>query len=122
MSQSDYLKYKRIATILKNDNNTTKQPPVFASQDYVNFKEFTLENTIINTNVRYNRLTVSGDLLIMGMNKDVSNCTTFPICTNTNLRTNRQSLSTVYFTPTPQPINIKLHNEALNIKAKCNCP
>jgi hypothetical protein len=126
MSQSDYLKYKRVATILKVDNNTSKQPPVFASQDYVNFKEFTLENTIVNTKLRYNHLTVSGDVLIMNMNKVVGNCATFPVCQNTNLRTNRVANSTVYFTPVPQPLNIKIQNKAANIKAniiaKCNCP
>jgi hypothetical protein len=125
MSQSDYLKYKRVATILKVDNNKAKQPPVFASQDYVNFKEFSLENTIISTNLRYNRFTVSGDVYILGMNKLVGNCATFPVCKNTHLRTNRVANSTVYFTPTPQPLNIKLQNEAANIKANiiatCNC-
>ena len=125
MSQSDYLKYKRVATILKVDNNKAKQPPVFASQDYVNFKEFSLENTIVSTNLRYNRFTVSGDVYILGMNKLVGNCATFPVCKNTHLRTNRVANSTVYFTPTPQPLNIKLQNEAANIKANiiatCNC-
>jgi hypothetical protein len=121
MSQSDYLKYKRIATILKVDNTTTKQPPVFTSQDYLNFKEFTLENTIVDTKLRYNALTVSGDVLIMGMNKDVSNCATFTMCKNTNSRTNRVANSTVYFTPRPQPLTIKERNEAANLKTGCKC-
>lgn len=121
MSQSDYLKYKRIATILKVDNTTSKQPPVFTSQNYLNFKEFSLENTIVDTNLRYNMLTISGDILIMGMNKDVSNCARFKMCKNTNLRTNRVANSTVYFTPTPQPLTIKQRNEAANMKTECKC-
>jgi hypothetical protein len=121
MSQSDYLKYKRVATILKIDNNTSKQPRVFACQDYTNFKEFTLENTIIDTDVRYNNLTPSGDVHIFGMNKSVTNCPTFPVCKNTNLRTNRVANSTVYFTPRPQPITIKKFNESTNMKTHCKC-
>jgi hypothetical protein len=121
MSQSDYLKYKRVATILKIDKTTAKQPPVFACQDYVNFKEFSLENTIVNTNLLYNHLTVSGDVLIMGMNKLVGNCATFPVCKNTHLRTNRVANSTVYFTPTPQPLTIKKYNEKTNLKTECKC-
>uniref|UniRef100_A0A6C0D3D4 Uncharacterized protein n=1 Tax=viral metagenome TaxID=1070528 RepID=A0A6C0D3D4_9ZZZZ len=121
MSQSDYLKYKRVATILRVDNTTSKQPPVLTSDNYMNFKEFSLENTIIGTNIRYNRLIPSGDVYILGMNKDVSNCATFPVCKNTHLRTNRKSNSTVYFTPTPQPLTINERNKAANLKTACKC-
>ena len=36
MSQSDYLKYKKIATQIKLDMSNN-MPPVFESQNYINF-------------------------------------------------------------------------------------
>jgi hypothetical protein len=125
MSQSDYLKYKRVATILKVDNNTSKQPPVFDSSVYLNNVQFSLENTTINTKVVYNRITgnVGGvtRIPIFGMDKNVSGCTTFPVCNNTNLRTNRVPLSTVRYTPVPKPLNIEMRNEAADLKTACKC-
>ena len=38
MSQSDYLKYKRVATELK----INKLDPIFKPEDYVSYKEFYL--------------------------------------------------------------------------------
>jgi hypothetical protein len=56
MSQSDYLKYKRVSTQLKIDNNTSKQPRVFNSQDLLNYKQYSLENTITTNNININRI------------------------------------------------------------------
>ena len=51
MSQSDYLKYKRVSRELK----TNKLSPVFNDQDYVSYKEYALENTISNSKLTYNQ-------------------------------------------------------------------
>jgi hypothetical protein len=130
MSQSDYLKYKRVATILKVDNNTKKQPPVFGSSVYNDNVEFSLENSVINKKVVLNRLTLNtGNVIagntapipIWGMDKKVTGCTTFPICNNTNTRTNRVPVLQTRFDPVPQPLNIEKRNEAANLKTECKC-
>lgn len=131
MSQSDYLKYKRVATILKVDNNTSKQPPVFGSGVYADNMEFSLENSVVNTKQVFNRLTLStgwavdSDIVtpvpIWGMDKVVSGCTSFPICNNTHLRTNRVALPTVRYDPKPQPLSIDKRNELSNLKTACKC-
>jgi len=125
MSQSDYLKYKRVSTILKVNNNTKKQPPVFDSSDYLNNVEFSLENSVVNTKLVLNRLTsnvgTATPIPIFGMDKVVGNCPTFPICKNTNLRTNRVPMSPVFYDPTPQPLSIEKRNEAVNLKTSCKC-
>jgi hypothetical protein len=131
MSQSDYLKYKRVATILKVDNNTSKQPPVFGSGVYADNMEFSLENSIVNTKQVFNRLTLStgwevdSDIVtpvpIWGMDKVVSGCTEFPICVNTHLRTNRVPMATVRFDPLVKPLTIDERNELSNLKTACKC-
>jgi hypothetical protein len=125
MSQSDYLKYKRVATILKVDNNTKKQPPVFDSSVYNDNVEFSLENSVVNTKLVLNRLSLNvgntAPLPIWGMDKKISGCATFPICNNTNMRTNRLPLLGTQFDPVPKPLNIEKRNEAANLKTACKC-
>lgn len=118
MSQSDYIKYKRIANELKNDQS--KHLPVFKQSDYLSYKQFTLENTITNTNPILNMLTPTGVKPVFQMNNAKYPCATFEVC-NTNLasRANRVPLSTVYFTPKPQPLSILVRNEAANLKNEC---
>jgi hypothetical protein len=130
MSQSDYLKYKRVATILKVDNNTKKQPPVFDSSVYTDNVEFSLENSVINKKLVLNRLTLkTGNVIagnttpipIWGMDKMVSGCATFPICKTTHTRTNRVPVLKTRFDPVPQPLSIEKRNEAANLKTACKC-
>ena len=121
MSQSDYIKYKRVSNQLRIDNTTTKQKPVFDCQKYLDFKQYALENTIINTNLDLNKLVPSGYQRVFDMDKIVGNCASFPVCTRTDLRTNRVPMSTVYFTPTYQPNNIKIVNKGSNLKNDCDC-
>ena len=123
MSQSDYLKYKRISTRLRVDNDTTKQPPVFQSNTLSQYQQYALANSIINTKPRYNQLVPSGRQSVFGMDKVVSGCPTFIVCTNTNERTNRVPMTcradpTV---PTPEPLNIMERNEAVNLRNACKC-
>ena len=119
MSQSDYLKYKRVSTALKIDGND--KLPVFDSQNYVNYKQYALENTIDNTSVLYNRITPANRRVVFNMDKNATNCPTFIVCRNTNSRPNRVPLSTVYFTPTPMPRTILDTKAANNLKTECRC-
>ena len=111
MSQSDYLKYKRVSTQLRID----AQPTVIESRKYVNFKEYTLENTIVNTKPILNRVTPIGRQPIFGMDKAVSSCPTFNLCSRSYNRTNRVPLSTVYVGPTPLPLTV---NDTKNTRNK----
>lgn len=117
MSQSDYIKYKRVSNQLRNE----KQPPVLNSQTLLDFEQYALENTIVNTVPALNRLVPTGRQRVFQMDKVVGNCPTFPVCHNTNLRTNRLPMSSVYFTPTPQPNNIKIVNNSATMRTGCDC-
>jgi hypothetical protein len=117
MSQSDYIKYKRVSNQLRNE----KQPPVLNSQTLIDFEQYALENTIINTVPALNRLVPTGSQRVFQMDKVVGNCPIFPVCQNTNLRTNRLPMSSVYFTPTPQPNNIKIVNNSATMRTGCDC-
>jgi hypothetical protein len=117
MSQSDYIKFKRVSTVLRKND----QPPVMETKNYVDFKEFTLVNSIPNTKVIKNLLTLPNRQIVFDMSKMVSNCPSFPLCENTNMRTNRIPMSGVYFTPTPQPKTIKDTKNATHMKNACKC-
>ncbi len=122
MSQSDYLKYKRVATQLRID----AQPTVIESQKYVNFKEYTLENTIVNTKPILNRVTPKGRQPILGMDKAVSSCPTFynttdGLCSRSYNRPNRIPLSTVYVGPKPLPLTANQTKNTRNQNPKCLC-
>ena len=123
MSQSDYLKYKRISTRLRVDNDTTKQPPIFQSNTLSQYQQYALANSITNTKPRYNLLVPSGRQMVFGMDKVVSGCPTFPVCTNTNLRTNRVPMTCRAdpSVPTPEPLNSMDRNEAVNLRNSCKC-
>lgn len=122
MSQSDYIRYKRIATELKNDNKSSpnnKLLPVLEQGQLLNYKQFSLENTIINTKPILNMLTPSGTQPVFTMNRVVSGCSTFETCKNTHSRPNKVLMSSVYFTPVSLPLSIKIRNEATNLKNEC---
>ena len=93
MSQSDYLKYKRISNQLRIDNQkdagATNQSAVFNSQDLLHYKEYSLTNTIVNTKPTLNKLTLNSRQRIYDMDKVVENCPTFIVCGDTSARPNR---------------------------------
>ena len=90
MSQSDYSKFKKTATILKE--LPTALPPVLNSKEYTSFKQYNLETTIENTKPTYNKLKLANKTTIFGMELDVANCTEFKLCNDTNTRPNRKLL------------------------------
>ena len=118
MSQSDYIKFKKTSNSLK----TQKFPPVFSSGRYSSFKTFNLENTIQNSKLTFNLLKPASKQIVFGMEKNVVNCPTFPLCTNTNLRTNRVALSGSQISPRPyRPLAEKQHEVAITQLETCLC-
>lgn len=119
MAQSDYLKYKRVTTQLKiNGSNFAS---VLNAQDYVNYKEYALEKSIVNNKTIYNRITPTGIQPIFGMDKVVTNCPDFLVCSGTNSRPYRVPMLASLFTPTPQALSIKATKNAANQKSGCKC-
>jgi len=102
MSVSDYIKYKRIGTQLRDvlPNAKKQAPPVFEDQMYIDFKQYTIENTITDTKLIQNSLIPTGSNLIFNTLKNVSNCPSFPLCKNTDKRTNRAPTSGIFSDPT----------------------
>ena len=89
MSQSDYIRYKKTTNQLKE---VQKLDPILASQDYITFKQYTLESTVINTSPTLNQLALSGDTIVFGIERNIQGCpiTNFTMCNLTNLRANRK--------------------------------
>jgi hypothetical protein len=114
MSQSDYIKYKRVATQLKLD----KLNSVLSNIQYTDFKQYSIENTIINTDTLFNELLVPNTNIIFNMQKNITSCPTFPICINTHTRSYRLPMGEIYFTPKPVPLYIKHPSYE---KTPCNC-
>jgi len=89
MSQSDLTRYKRLQTEIQGK----KLLPILASQDYTNYKQFSYENTIINTKPIFHQLTPSGETIVFDIERKTyltSDCSfSFPICQKCNQRTNR---------------------------------
>lgn len=88
MSQSDYLKHKKIANQLSIDHNTN-HPAVYNSQDYLSYRSFVLKNEIKNTKTVENRITPVGKQIVFGVELSTSECPGFIDCSNTHLRPNR---------------------------------
>jgi len=86
MSQSDYIKFKRSTEVLKNQ---TKLQPILDPSDYTSFETYNLETTVQNTKNAFSRLHLPSSQTFFDIEKSVSNCATFPLCTNTNNRINR---------------------------------
>ena len=86
MSQSDYIKYKRTQTMLKEQMKMNK---ILNSQDYTNHETYSIETTVSNTKIRPSRLILPNTISVMEMEKRVTSCPTFILCKNTNTRPNR---------------------------------
>lgn len=87
MSQSDYIRYKRVATELKSQ---TKLRPVLESGQYINYKEFALENTIVSTTQPYDNSVPANINVVFDMRlRSASACPQFTLCSGTNSRPNR---------------------------------
>jgi hypothetical protein len=117
MSQSDYIKYKRVAVELKNQAKNLA--PVIGAGQYVDYKAFTIENTIINTKPEYTKLTPVNSVNVFGMQmNNPSLCSQFTLCTGTNSRVNRKPLLETQSKSMPLPI-LKPHVLPSKLKV-CN--
>ena len=109
MSQSDYLKHKKTAHILKQqerqvaDNAKKELRAVLGSGEYTDFKRYELSNSIVNTNTNYNKLVPEGKNIIFEMEMDVSYCPVFELCNDTSQRNNRELLTGKQSDPGPCP-------------------
>ena len=134
MSQSDYLKSKRISNLLRIDNQkvngVTNQPSLFTSQDLQNYKQYALTNTIVNAKPTLNRLTPKLRQRVYDMDKVVSDCPSFIVCKDTQDRNNHVWSSAGYFGATmannntkSSLVNIRTYWNSLpeNLKTECNC-
>jgi hypothetical protein len=132
MSQSDYIKYKKITTVLTIDMSNNFSP-VLDSQNFLDYKEYVLENTVANSKIVYRRIVPSTTQVVLDMEKTKSKvqnmgtsttvCPSFLLCKNTNIRPHRVPMSASYFTPTPQPLNWKKHKimDLSFNKTACKC-
>ena len=106
MSESDRIRYKRIATELK----TKKFNPVFDSGSYTGYQSFNLVNATKNTKVETNELDSSETQLLdyfdVKMNNvlDASGNTTCQnfLCKPYTMWPNRVPLGSIYAAPHPQ--------------------
>ena len=126
MSQSDYIRHKKLARVMKD---TTELSPVLASQEYTAYKEYSLETTIQNHKELYYRFLPEGTQFVFGMIvKNAPNCITYPFCRNTEARNNRvlNSENGIYYQPKPmRPVPLKTikhtHPEKVSIRSNPNC-
>ena len=86
MSQSDYLRRKRISNVLNLD---AAKNPVYSSTQYGDFKQYQLENEITSTNISYRKIVPVSKQVIMDMERNVANCPSFILCSGTSQRPNR---------------------------------
>jgi hypothetical protein len=90
MSQSDYIQFKKTAQVLRAEAITNHDlPAVLDTGDYTHFESYNLETTVKNTKTQFSRLVLPNDQVFFDIEKNVNNCATFPLCINTNQRTNR---------------------------------
>jgi len=119
MSQSDYLKLKKIKTEL----TSKKLPSVLEYNNYYPYKDYSLEKLIVNNSITYNLLPLPNTIIINNIvNKyDSSNCCVFPVCNNTNTRFNRIVNNRAHMISNI-PLNVKnIHANDNNKANKCEC-
>jgi hypothetical protein len=119
MSQSDYIRYKRVANELRNQAKNLA--PVIESGQYIHYKSFTLENTIVSNKTTYTKLQPSSSVNVFGMQKTYpSGCSSFQLCRGTDSRVNRKPLLGTQSAAQPLPV-IKTNTtpDKLNVCKYC---
>lgn len=90
MSQGDYIRYKRISNELVEQS---KLDPILSARKYTNYKEYTIENTVLNQVITYEKQNMANVAKVFGINKsNPQTCPMFILCNGTNLRANRRPL------------------------------
>ena len=107
MSQSDYIKYKRLQQELSNQRKNLA--PVINSSQYIGYKSFDMENTITNSKLSYVKLQPAGSVNVFGMqiNNPSSGACLFNFCKGTDSRVNRKPLSGTQIYSHPLKIPLK---------------
>lgn len=96
MSQSDYIRHKRISNELVEQQ---KLSPILNSRQYTDYKEYSLENTIYSSTLSYNKVVPANTPVVFGIQYNNANtCPPFVLyCGNTdtvnNPRPNRVPLT-----------------------------
>ena len=117
MSQSDYIRYKRIAVELQNQSKNLA--PVIGSGQYINYKAFTLENTILSTTQTYEKIIPPSSVNVFGIQRNhPEDCSTFTLCSGTNSRVNRKLLLGVY--SNAMPLQLASSHVTPNKLSVCN--
>jgi len=116
MSQSDYIKRKKVSQVLRTDINTF--PNVLNQKQYKQFAQYHLENTIKNKNLTPSQLLPAGKHRIFQIEKEeskIQNCPEFKVCENTHDRPYRK-LNTM---SAPNKTYYLSKNIAYPINCKC---
>jgi len=96
MSQSDYIRHKRISNELLEQ---TKLSPVLNARQYTDYKEYSLENTIYSSNISYSKIIPVNTPVVFGIQyNNASTCPPFMVYCGTtdsflNPRPNRVPLT-----------------------------
>lgn len=117
MSQSDYLKRKKLATELKNDH-ATNHPSVLNSKQYLNYLSYSLGNNIENTKITYNKIVPSTKHNIFNIEQTTTNCPDFE-CTDSSKRPNRVDHTGRLFDEKPFTWDDK-HNSTFDNRSCCD--
>ncbi len=97
MSQSDYIKHKRISYELTEQR---KLAPVFNAGKYTEYKEYSLENTIYSSTINYDKIIPVNTPVIFGIQyNNVQNCPGLILCSSTNTRPNRVPMVGTFIRP-----------------------
>lgn len=87
MSQSDYIRHKRISNELLEQS---KLFPVLNARQYTDYKEYSLENTIYSSNLTYSTIIPNNTPVVFGIQYSNANtCPPFKLCSGTDARPNR---------------------------------
>lgn len=89
MSQSDYIRYKKTSNKL---SEVKKMDNILSSQDYIEFKQYTLESSIVNTLPTLNQIALPNQNRIFDIERKITSCpiNNFKICNKTQNRPNRK--------------------------------
>jgi hypothetical protein len=96
MSQSDYIRHKRISNELIEQN---KLSHVLNARQYTDYKEYSLENTIYSSTISYNKIIQANTPVVFGIQYNrASSCPSFVLYCGTtdtvhNPRPNRAPLT-----------------------------
>jgi hypothetical protein len=71
-------------------NNQSKLPPILDAGNYTEYKEYSLENSVFNNTMNYNKILPADTPIIFDIQyTSIPSCTNFIICNGTDARPNR---------------------------------